>query len=283
MEESDFLKELANLRAGQFYNGKINGKLKVIHDLPEYKSTSKVLFLSLAEGKSIEALGLEENARKLSALRELLKVWTREAIFGHRLFHADLHPGNIFFDMKSDEADADTITLLDFGSIGRFTLEEAKALFKITLGLSSSLENLVLDGLDSVANWKDGVERSQVVDLVTTLARSDASVSKKLKELLDRGVELGILLPKQFLQFYRGQAFLENQISEIYQMELGNDAGFEKSQEEFTLLYRTVFKWDIIWDVCLSACAVNDNCTCFVDNTVLRRYIESFFSGNPAS
>lgn len=275
LEEADFNTERENIRNGQFYHGQMKGKLKVIQVLEGYKESQKVLFISCAEGQSIEKFNANYNGQKIEALKEFLYVWAQEAIFGHRIFHADLHPGNIFFHVNEDDysffgsGNDFVMTLIDFGSIGSFTLKEAKSLFKIMAGLSQCNKSLVMKGLVEIADWKEGVEESTLEQLVEEVFSADLLDSEKSKLLFDKALELGILLPKSFIQFYRGEAFLEKQLVELYEKEYGPEEGKAEAELAIANVFQSVFKWSIFWDLCLTNSGDQNNDQCFVDNDVI--------------
>lgn len=271
-EEVDFQRERDNLRNGQFYQNKMKGKLHVISELEEYKSTSKVLFLSCAKGKSIAKFGIDASKQKRDALEAFLYVWLQEAIFGSRIFHADLHPGNIFFHINKHKPSDYRMTLIDFGSIGRFTLPEAKSLLKIMIGINFKNQRMVVEGLKSVADWKEGVDEADLERLVKEVLTSDISPFGKSKAIFNRSIEEGILLPKSFVQFYRGESFIEKQIFELYEKDFGKMHGEREAQKAISKIFKSVFRWNILWDLCLQA--GQDTCTSFVDND----FIFSFFS-----
>ncbi|MDH4227234.1 MAG: 2-polyprenylphenol 6-hydroxylase [Deltaproteobacteria bacterium] len=68
--------------------------------------------LPLDEIEKIKAMGLDVPTIANNGLRAFFKQ-----VFDHGVFHADLHPGNIFIDKKG------TIIYLDFGIVGRLDRE----------------------------------------------------------------------------------------------------------------------------------------------------------------
>ena len=264
-EEADFQQERANLLMGKVYDGKMKKKLTVIHEVPDYKSTGKVLFLNCAEGKSIEKHGDEANDIKKKALQEFLYVWVQEALFGSHVFHADLHPGNIFLDI--DEDDNYLMTLIDFGSIGSFSQDEARALFKVLVGIAQNKPVLALAGFRSVASWKGGVDEEFLLNLIKEVLATDINPFYKAGHMFDKAIENGILLPKSIIQFYRGESFIEKQLMEIYQSEHGKEEGTKRAEEAITGIFRSAFKWNIFWDVCRNAVGA-DECDLILDSDV---------------
>ena len=67
------------------------------------------------------------------------------------------------------------------------------------------------------------IVEEQIRDLIDTLLAEEIPEFYKAKTLFDRTIELGILLPKSVLQFYRGEAFIEKQLTEIFQSEFNEE------------------------------------------------------------
>jgi predicted unusual protein kinase regulating ubiquinone biosynthesis (AarF/ABC1/UbiB family) len=276
-EELDFANEIENIKEAEFYHGQMNGKLNTIGVVTKYKSTSKVLFLTCADGKNIDKFSEDSDEVKEKALTELLRVWVREAIFGVRVFHADLHPGNIFLDVEPENGDEYSMTLLDFGSMGRFNQDEAKSLVKIMLGLSFSIRSLVREGINAVAT--EELSADLVDKLIKEVFENDIEQDERAEFLFNHGIEMGLALPKSFIQFYRGQAFLEKQIKEIFERVHGEEDGEALAKEHIANVYKSVFKWDILSDIWGTACQIHDEeCPAYIDSSVIKAFFFRAFS-----
>ena len=123
-----------------------------------------------AKGKPIFAeVEAPTASLKRDALLELLEKWLEEAFFGSGFFHADLHGGNLFIESSTtlrrtplldsdfsvndylEEEVADyKLWLIDFGSVGTLTLERARQLLKLMIGLSFKSNDLVLNALQEM-------------------------------------------------------------------------------------------------------------------------------------
>ena len=97
----------------------------------EHLSTRRVLVIEWLDGVSVrdasplmEELGIES----ITLARELLDAMARQ-IMQSGVFHADLHPGNVFV-LRTKQ-----LGLLDFGSVGRIDLLEQAALRDLLLAL----------------------------------------------------------------------------------------------------------------------------------------------------
>jgi predicted unusual protein kinase regulating ubiquinone biosynthesis (AarF/ABC1/UbiB family) len=275
-EELDFLIEVENIHKGSVYEGKMGGRLQINRELSSLKSTSKVLFLTCAKGQSIQKFGPEFYKSKKEALSELLYVWVREAIFGEeRVFHADLHPGNVFFDVDKNSPSNYTLTLIDFGSVGQFTLQEAKSLFKIVFGIAFGKSRLIENGMRGAMTWKEDVREEDIKTLIHSYTASDTPGFNQAKELFDKAIKLGVLLPKSFIQFYRGQSFLEKQLMEVYKEspECKGQSQCAKASEDIAAIYKKVFKWNIAYDLWMQAGGCRDHATACMDNDVLFAFL----------
>lgn len=115
-EELDYRVELANMRAvsaGLAATGQ--GRLRVPRP-HEALSTGRVLVMDCLPGRPVSAAGpvldgLADHERQVLA-EDLLGVVLHQVVVTG-VFHADLHPGNIFV------SDDGTLGLLDFGAVGR--------------------------------------------------------------------------------------------------------------------------------------------------------------------
>lgn len=115
-EELDYRVELDNMRsieASLAHSGKFSVAVPHAHqDL----SSERLLVMDKLPGRPVSSAGtlltgLSDGERK--ALAETLLGATLEQIISDGIFHADLHPGNIFITPEG------TLGLLDFGSVGR--------------------------------------------------------------------------------------------------------------------------------------------------------------------
>lgn len=274
LEELNFLNERDNIHKSEFYMGKMNGQLLINEEIPEYKSTEKVLFLSCADGQSIDKWGPEWNEVKKELLKQLLYVWIHEAIFGSHIFHADLHPGNIFLDIN-EEYETSSLTLIDFGSIGEFTPEEAKALFRVLMGITYKNVDLTYDGLSRLAKWKDGVSQEDILKLVEEHTLAKVPEFEAATHLFDKCMELGILLPKSVVQFYRGHSFLEKQIRDLYLQDYEDEEeGLAASRTAITSIFKSVFRWDLAYDLWFTASGVQNNDQALLDNDMLKMILK---------
>ena len=110
-EELDYRIELANMQAITA----ASADLRVPHPLPEL-SGRHVLVMDRVPGRPLSAARASVSmmpADQRARMAERLFTTVLRQILVTGVFHADLHPGNIFVD------DDGTLALLDFGSVGR--------------------------------------------------------------------------------------------------------------------------------------------------------------------
>lgn len=153
-EELDYRRELANLKAIRAATAGANRPRVQIPTVHEQWCTSRVMVMDVMPGVPVsdagELLAALPAAERRQMADDLLAVVLHQVVVAG-VFHADLHPGNIFVQ------DGGGLGLLDFGSVGR---------------------------LDAGARTSVGLLLA-AVDRADSMAATDA-----LLELLDRGTEL---------------------------------------------------------------------------------------------
>lgn len=130
--ELDYVKEAKNV--DKFYHNFTNETIKIPKVYFDY-TTFKVLTLEFIDGKKLREVELSEKAK-----RRIVKTVVNshlKQVFIDGVFHADLHPGNIFI-MKDEQ-----IAFLDFGIVGKLSEDFKDKVFN----LFSSMINGNLDGI----------------------------------------------------------------------------------------------------------------------------------------
>ncbi|MFK7826987.1 MAG: AarF/ABC1/UbiB kinase family protein [Oligoflexales bacterium] len=209
-EETDLQMEAGYLKSGAIYNRKGKG-IHAVKLIEEYPPRPGVIMMELANGKSIHKFNkFEDLKRKSIGLKRLYKIWLREAFFGDGFFHADLHSGNLFYKRRK-KSPGYLLTLLDFGSVGKLNFYERKALVKLGLGISMEDAQLVLLGFRPFEkmNCEQAQEYYKVVE---NILGQNSNAVEKTNQILDEALNREFSLSKNFLQFNRGKAFLEDMI-----------------------------------------------------------------------
>ena len=118
-QELDFSREMANqMRFAHQFKNREGIHIPWVYE--EY-CTKQILVMEFVHG--IKATNLDElraAGADLVKLSELGANLLLEQFFDYGFFHADPHPGNMFFQLPS------TICYIDFGNVGRITVDERK-------------------------------------------------------------------------------------------------------------------------------------------------------------
>lgn len=123
-EELDYTVELENMRAIEHALDAGTFQVRVPHAYAEL-SGERLLVMERLPGRPVSSAGslLEDlTTEKRSALATTLLGATLQQIISDGVFHADLHPGNIFITPEG------TLGLLDFGAVGRLDPSTQSAL-----------------------------------------------------------------------------------------------------------------------------------------------------------
>jgi ubiquinone biosynthesis protein len=134
--EIDFTIELANIQhfARQFAGCR---EIYVPEPYPAL-STTKILVMERIEGiKASDIKLLRQKGYDLSLLAERGARLVMEQIFTHGFFHADPHPGNIFF------LPGNVVCFIDFGQMGRLLFKDRQSFIELVSSIVSGDETRV--------------------------------------------------------------------------------------------------------------------------------------------
>ncbi|NLG15372.1 MAG: AarF/ABC1/UbiB kinase family protein [Lentisphaerae bacterium] len=126
--ELDFSREMSNqLRFERQFADREGIKIPKIY---QQYCTKKLLVMDYVEGiKGTDLDTLKRSDADLVKLSNLGAQLILEQFFEHGFFHADPHPGNLFFQLPA------TICYVDFGMVGRITHDEQKLFADLLLQL----------------------------------------------------------------------------------------------------------------------------------------------------
>ena len=138
--EIDFTIELTNIQhfARQFAGSR---EIYVPEAFPAL-STERILVMERIEG--IKASGIEAlraAGHDLTLLAERGAKLVMEQIFTHGFFHADPHPGNIFF------LPGNVVCFIDFGQMGRLLVKDREGFIELVASIVSGDESKVTAGI----------------------------------------------------------------------------------------------------------------------------------------
>ena len=209
-EETDLKTEAQHLKSGAVYNDLSKG-IRSVKLIEKYPPSASVLMMELAKGKSIHKFtDVKDLKLKSYALKRLYKKWLNQAFFEDGFFHADLHSGNLFYKRRNQHPGY-LLTLLDFGSVGKLGFYERKALVKLGLGISMNEAQLVMRGFRPFEKMSCQQARDYYA-VVENILSQNIAASEKTNLILDEALTRDFALSKNFLQFNRGKAFLEDMI-----------------------------------------------------------------------
>ena len=157
---------------------------------------------------------------KTQVLEQFMEVWYRTLAFDNAAFmHADLHPGNMFFELRPGQDPPYAMTIIDFGSAEKLHKTDQTALAKMGAaiaghhytGLCPDLAtSTFLDGFEAFAGQMTPIQREQMGEVVKDiLTSSDEHPIKKTEAILKKTAAFGIAVPLSALQLSRGHKFME--------------------------------------------------------------------------
>ena len=157
-EEIDFDIEARNSQQAQNMMQKSKLKVRIPKIFPEY-SNADILVMEFIDGASVTYA--DELFRKFDIDRHefaktLLYSFLEQALVSG-IFHADPHPGNVYIDRLSG-----SITLLDFGAVGRLAASQQEGLKLFLIGIQQNEIGLLYDGIQLLVENSNHVERTEV-------------------------------------------------------------------------------------------------------------------------
>lgn len=188
-----------------------------------------VLFMEKADGKELKKfsdINLKDLEIRKKAVSEFFTLWLRGALMGNGFFHSDLHGGNMFLNI-SDDKKSWKMTAIDLGANATLSKsqQEAAIVFglgrkkrdpiKMVLGLRGLVDNP--SAFDSIELRQKLInEFSEVIDNTLKKGLEKASENKALMRGITDVLERNkVSASEQFIQFFRGSAFVELEIAKI--------------------------------------------------------------------
>jgi ubiquinone biosynthesis protein len=176
------------------------------------RSSRRVLTTALVEGHrpapagQLRAVGLDPDTLLQVGAQAMLRQ-----IFGHGLFHADPHPGNLLF------LDGDRVCFLDFGLYGRLDLRQRRRMGFLLWALLDGDHNTVADQLLRLSIQRPGADadgfRAALAELVDDWQTSPPGAGYTTARLLLRelaaGARHGIVFPRELMLLARALATIE--------------------------------------------------------------------------
>lgn len=173
-------------------------------------TTQRIMVSEFIDGTSLQRAGelldrIGADRRELA--RTLLGSVLRQ-ILGGGVFHADPHPGNVF--VRTDG----TLTLIDFGSVGRLDPLQQSALQGVLIGLAGRDPRALADALSGVTTIRDLtdqelLERALARFLVTRLGPGMPLSTELLDDLFRLLTDFGLAFDSELAGVFRAMITLE--------------------------------------------------------------------------
>ena len=198
LQELDFTKEgrvIGRFRTN--FAGRADVKFPMVH----WSHTSqRVLTMDWVEGlrlgEAANSLGEEEKQRLVTLIVDvMLQMFVSDG-----LFHADLHPGNIFFHRDG------TFTLLDFGMYGELTAQQRDRFILYWFAVVQRQTRRAFHHFKAQTRMLPGASEEAFYARFATLAEkffasrlSEMSFTKVYLEMMKAGYEHGFVFPSELM------------------------------------------------------------------------------------
>lgn len=209
LEELDYRVELANMAAV----AAAHDAVRVPRPHPEL-SSEKVLVMERLVGqplsRAVEVVAAMPHERRGELADDLFSAVLHQVLVTG-VFHADLHPGNIFLT-------DDGLALLDFGSVGRLDKNSRTALGMVLLAIDRedaiAATDALIDLLDRPANLDDKALEREVGQLMLRFGDGlgTGGSTEAFTELLGLVMAHGFRVPPQLAAAFRALAALEGSL-----------------------------------------------------------------------
>ncbi len=233
LQELDLRKEARNLAEGERCYNRPELGISAVGLERSVPATPGLLVMERAPGRKftdmpsdaqLEAAGMSKAdcvELKVEVLMKFMEIWYRSLAFDEAAFmHADLHPGNMFFELRPEESPPYKMTIIDFGSAEKLHRTEQNALWKMGAavaaqhytGMGTSLAaSTFLDAFEDFAGRMTTDQRANMESFVVeTLADNPKAEPMELIEtILKKTAAFGIHVPLSALQLSRGHKFME--------------------------------------------------------------------------
>jgi ubiquinone biosynthesis protein len=219
-EELDYRTEVANsemLRAA--IAASHDSRLRIPQVFPEF-CTDRMIVQERVDGTpfsrlQLDALPHDEAVEIADGLVESVV----DQIVVRGIFHADLHPGNLILDDERAADGSQTITLIDFGSVGIVESSMRRLLVPLLIGMANEDDIAVTDAALLMCGRPSGdfdtVGLQRDIGVILTRlhnARADENVFRLLLDVLRRN---RMALPPSLLLVFRTLASLEGTLRKL--------------------------------------------------------------------
>ena len=249
-----------------------------------FETTTDVLVMERAYENPIDKFHTKDLPLKSEALGTFLETWYDEALFGSGFFHADLHAGNIFFNPTPLPGYAPygrdyQITLIDFGSCGRLDKKEKKAIITLILGSAAGNSALVVKAFKALCPMTSAQEEEFKAGVEDIYAKG-ADASETCNLVVNKAIEMELGLPKNFILFNRGRAFLENQIRDTTKELNEWDPDKKVPRADSLQIFSSLLKWRLGQDVLKTIFRFQSGSDALIDGNTVSELADQFLIGD---
>lgn len=174
---------------------------------------SNLLVQEKVSGKKIEEF--QDFVNEISTgmttkvVEAIARFWVEHALFTSGQYHADMQPGNFFFDLSEFVSkNKVTVNIMDFGMAGVLEKRTQESFHVLALELLSGQSDLIAEklwGLSIEENNK--ISKTDFIKLIEDIAKKQKQVgAKRLKfyEWIARAINAGVAFPDYFVNLNRG-------------------------------------------------------------------------------
>ncbi|WCL48614.1 ABC1 kinase family protein [Leptospira sp. GIMC2001] len=176
LEETDFIREAANIEEFENYLLKVGENRAVVPRVYHAYSSKRVLTMERFYGSPItDEVGLRSFTKDpKKVLETALEVWF-SSLAQSGFFHADVHAGNLLI-LKDGK-----IGFIDFGIVGRISPKVWEGLMMFMQGMSFGEANLVADGLILMDSTEAKIDKQKLVKDLNSVFTEMFSIMEKLQ------------------------------------------------------------------------------------------------------
>lgn len=227
--------------------------IEPLRRIKSFIAEEDIVIYAFASGKSPTSFTEGgELALRAKRIKSLVELWTETVFFKNiesdeakffntTMFHGDLHPGNLLLDTKTE-----ILTILDFGNMGFFPLEERRQYVNLTLAASNYSPDQIVRASAQMYGEK-GAPRADVerMNAIAEEVWADPKLRpKRLDHFLSRASNaVDMPLKASISSFTRGRGFLKTEADEIDKLLAEQDPTGKIPRVEFTkTMNKTIVK-----------------------------------------
>jgi predicted unusual protein kinase regulating ubiquinone biosynthesis (AarF/ABC1/UbiB family) len=277
LEELDFTLEAKNMEYGEVYWSFQKGIFPV-GLAGDFETTKDVLVMERAYKSPINEFHGKDLPAKSEALGTFMEMWYDNAVFGNGFFHGDLHAGNIFLNPEvaktgsAYETRNYQLSLIDFGACGRLSGQEQRQIISFILGAVTHDSQIVVSALRELCDI--GADEASALEAhAKTVFESGTKDSDACNQIINKAIELEVGLPKNFILYNRGRAFLENQIRDTNaELDQWDSAG-KVPRVDPEKVFRDLMIWRLGQDLFKTVLSLQSSSTAKLDFGTIRSIV----------